>query len=179
MSPVRAGRRDGRPDGLVPQGRPDPGPAVGGDPDDDADGGPPTGIGIPPEGAEAWHAARTASPPTGLRGVDEVGTDVRDDTGPHRRLGRASSDSAGRAWAPVLAQWILGRSAGPRCGSGFRFLWRNLLVVAIAAAVLVTVGLVVVVRALLRNSDLRTTLFAVLVGLLFTVSPAILVLLGR
>jgi hypothetical protein len=31
----------------------------------------------------------------------------------------------------------------------------------------------------LRSSDLRTTLFAVLVGLLLTVSPAILVLLGR
>jgi hypothetical protein len=45
--------------------------------------------------------------------------------------------------------------------------------------VLVTAGLVVIVRALLRNNDMRTTLFAVLVGLLLTVSPALLVLLGR
>ena len=52
-------------------------------------------------------------------------------------------------------------------------------VVALAAAVLVTVGLVLVVRALMHNDDRRTTLFAVLVGLLLTVSPAILVLLGR
>jgi drug/metabolite transporter (DMT)-like permease len=52
-------------------------------------------------------------------------------------------------------------------------------VVALAAAVLITAGLVVVVRALLRNDDTRTTVFAVLVGLLLTVSPAILVLLGR
>ena len=45
--------------------------------------------------------------------------------------------------------------------------------------VLVTVGLVLIVRNLLRNDDMRTTLFAVLVGLLLTVSPAILPLLGR
>jgi hypothetical protein len=31
----------------------------------------------------------------------------------------------------------------------------------------------------MHNDDRRTTLFAVLVGLLLTVSPAILVLLGR
>ena len=55
----------------------------------------------------------------------------------------------------------------------------QLLVVAIAAAILVTAGLVVVVRTLLRNSDMRTTIAAVLVGVLLTVSPAILVLLGR
>lgn len=179
MPAVRAGRPDGRLDGLVPQRRPDPGPAVGSDPDDDADGGPPTGIGIPPEGAEAWHAARTASPPAGLRGVDEIGTDLGEDTGPQRRLGHASRDSEGRAWAPVLAQWILGALAGAGLWVGFRYLWGNLLVVAVAAAVLVTVGLVVIVRSLLRNDDMRTTLFAVLVGLLLTVSPAILPLLGR
>ena len=38
--------------------------------------------------------------------------------------------------------------------------------VALALAVVLTVGLVLGVRALLRNDDLRTTMFAVLVGLL-------------
>jgi hypothetical protein len=87
--------------------------------------------------------------------------------------------AGGQAWAAVIAQWIAGAIGGAALWVGFRFLWRDLPVVAVAAAVLVTVGLVVVVRALLRSSDLRTTLFAVLVGLLLTVSPAILVLLGR
>jgi glycerol uptake facilitator-like aquaporin len=61
----------------------------------------------------------------------------------------------------------------------FRFLWRNLPVVALAASAIVTIGLVLVVRALMHNDDRRTTVFAVLVGLLLTVSPAILVLMGR
>jgi hypothetical protein len=92
---------------------------------------------------------------------------------------RDAEDAAGQSWAPVLAQWVIGAIGGAALWVGFRFLWSNLLVVAIAAAVLVTVGLVVVVRAVLRNRDLRTTLAAVLVGILLTVSPAALVLLGR
>jgi hypothetical protein len=106
---------------------------------------------------------------------------IEDDEQPkqRRRLSAAVSDSAGQAWAAVLAQWIAGAVGGAALWVGFRFLWRSLPVVAIAAAALVTVGLVVVVRALLRNDDMRTTMFAVLVGLLLTVSPAILVLLGR
>lgn len=98
-----------------------------------------------------------------------------------RRLGRSGdgSSSPGQAWAAVVAQWIIGAIGGAALWVGFRFLWRELPVVALAAAALVTVGLVVVVRALLRNNDMRTTLFAVGVGLLLTVSPAILVLLGR
>ncbi len=61
----------------------------------------------------------------------------------------------------------------------FRYLWRGLPVVALAAAVLVTAGLVLLVRQLLHQADRRTTGFAVLVGLLLTASPAVLVLLGR
>jgi hypothetical protein len=92
---------------------------------------------------------------------------------------RSAGSSAGQAWAAVVAQWIAGAIGGAALWVGFRFLWRDLPVVALAAAVLVTVGLVLVVRALMHNDDRRTTLFAVLVGLLLTVSPAILVLLGR
>ena len=97
---------------------------------------------------------------------------------PSRRSARRAP-RAGQAWAAVVAQWIAGAIGGAALWVGFRFLWRDLPVVALAAAVLVTVGLVLVVRALMHNDDRRTTLFAVLVGLLLTVSPAILVLLGR
>jgi hypothetical protein len=104
------------------------------------------------------------------------GADERD--GRRQRLPKLA-DSAGQVWAAVVAQWIVGAIGGAALWVGFRFLWRDLPVVALAAAVLVTAGLVVIVRALLRNNDMRTTLFAVLVGLLLTVSPALLVLLGR
>lgn len=99
-----------------------------------------------------------------------------------RRLGRASAaarEAAAPAWAAVMGQWIAGALGGAVLWVLFRFLWRNLPVVALASAVVVTVGLVIVVRALLHNNDRRTTIFAVLVGLLLTVSPAILVLMGR
>lgn len=171
--------------------------------DSDA-GGPATMVGAAPAGAEAWHHSRTRPGdaggaatqagdvpeyddlPAGLGG--DIGGDngVDNDGGggeieePQRRLGRSSGKaSPGQAWVAVVAQWIVGAVGGAALWVGFRFLWRELPVVALAAAVLVTVGLVLIVRALLRNSDVRTTVFAVLVGLLLTVSPAILVLLGR
>jgi hypothetical protein len=97
-------------------------------------------------------------------------------TGIRRRLALAG---AGQAWAAVLAQWIAGAVGGALLWVGFRYLWRHLPVVALAAAVVATVGLVVVVRMLLQNDDRRTTIFAVLVGLLLTISPAVLVLFGR
>jgi hypothetical protein len=108
--------------------------------------------------------------------AEPEGSDEGDE--PRRRLSRFAGPN-GQAWAAVLAQWIAGAVAGAAMWVGFRFLWRELPVVAVAAAVLVVVGLVVVVRALLRNNDLRTTISAVLVGLLLTVSPAVLVLIGR
>ncbi|MFC5995512.1 hypothetical protein ACFQE5_14955 [Pseudonocardia hispaniensis] len=141
-----------------------------------ADPGPPTQAarldsyddhpaGLPPD----------VDPPGGLH-PDLDPTEIQ----PARRLGRPREDeSTGGAWAAVIVQWIAGALAGAGLWVGFRFLWFNLPVVALAAAVLVTVGLVLGVRTLLRNDDLRTTIFAVLVGLLLTVSPAILVLLGR
>jgi hypothetical protein len=84
-----------------------------------------------------------------------------------------------QAWAGVVAQWLAGAVAGAVLWVLFRYLWRGLPVVALAAALLVTAGLVVLVRQLLHDVDRRTTGFAVLVGLLLTASPAVLVLLGR
>jgi hypothetical protein len=84
-----------------------------------------------------------------------------------------------RVWAGVVAQWLAGAVAGAVLWVLFRYLWRGLPVVALAAALLVTAGLVLLVRQLLHDVDRRTTGFAVLVGLLLTASPAVLVLLGR
>ena len=170
--------------------------------------GPATMVGVAPVGVQSRHLDRTgrragvpdadedpatqdaSSPdfddrPAGLDldlDDDQDGSDADLDDGrsSRRRRGRGSAGaSPGQAWAAVVAQWIVGAIGGAALWVGFRFLWRELPVVALAAAVLVTVGLVLVVRALLRNNDMRTTVFAVLVGLLLTVSPAILVLLGR
>ncbi|MDN5930082.1 MAG: hypothetical protein L0I24_03305, partial [Pseudonocardia sp.] len=168
-------------------------------------GGPSTMIGGAPAGAEEWHRARTAvaagdgtaidggpllpagpveadEEPAGL-GARRPAVDLEkhgDELPPprERRLGRGAA-AATPTWAGVLVQWIVGALGGAVLWVLFRFLWRNLPVVALASAVLVTVGLVVIVRALLHNDDRRTTIFAVLVGLLLTVSPAILVLMGR
>ncbi|MBN9796751.1 hypothetical protein DMP15_05570 [Pseudonocardia sp. UM4_GMWB1] len=124
---------------------------------------------------------------------------VEEDEPPRRRSGRrgavtdsgaqppagldgdtpAGAAGTGQAWAVVIAQWIGGAVAGAAIWVLFRYLWTSLPIVALSLAVVLTVGLVLGVRALLRNDDLRTTLFAVLVGLLLTVSPAILVLLDR
>ncbi|WP_060721815.1 hypothetical protein [Pseudonocardia sp. EC080625-04] len=106
----------------------------------------------------------------------------RDEAQPPAGLDDAASAGAagtGQAWAVVIAQWIGGAVAGAGIWVLFRFLWFSFPIVALALAVVLTVGLVLGVRALLRNDDLKTTLFAVLVGLLLTVSPAILVLLDR
>lgn len=170
---------------------------------DDPDAGPSTMVGAAPVGAEEWHEERTrrvrrgdaGGPPTQASapvdfddrpaGFDDDGdydaeyTQHIEHQQPAQGHGMPESGASGQAWAVVVGQWIVGAIGGAALWVGFRFLWRSLPVVALAAAVLVTVGLVVVVRALLRNDDLRTTLFAVLVGLLLTVSPAILVLLGR
>jgi hypothetical protein len=115
-------------------------------------------------------------------GVDELPAGIDEaDLQPRRRLGRAAAEasSTGPAWALVLTQWIVGALGGAALWVGFRFLWRSLPVVAFTAAALVTIGLIVLVRSLLRSKDWRTTGLAVLVGLLLTVSPVLLVLLDR
>jgi hypothetical protein len=135
----------------------------------------------PPPVPDARSGNRRGRAGADQDGFDDVEPDEDGDERPSRAkwFTSAVADSAGQAWAAVIAQWIAGAVGGAALWVGFRYLWRSLPVVALAAAVLVTVGLVVVVRALLRNDDMRTTMFAVLVGLLLTVSPAILVLMGR
>jgi hypothetical protein len=153
------------------------------------DGGPPTEAAAPldfdhPAGLGRSDLEDFEGDPDYNGELEDDGDPDREPDGAQERTGRRQrlpnlADSAGQVWAAVVAQWIVGAIGGAALWVGFRFLWRGLPVVALAAAVLVTAGLVVIVRALLRNNDMRTTLFAVLVGLLLTVSPALLVLLGR
>ncbi|RZT88554.1 hypothetical protein EV383_5497 [Pseudonocardia sediminis] len=179
---------EGEADDVRPRGRRAPVPS---------DGGPPTEAGFGPADLDDLdddyedHGERAAGltddedePPRRKRGLlgrrtaaaeadrADAGPDV-DDVPPERAAG------TGQAWAMVIAQWIGGAVVGAGVWVGFRYLWFSLPVVALALAVVLTVGLVLGVRALLRNDDLKTTMFAVLVGLLLTVSPAILVLLDR
>jgi hypothetical protein len=142
------------------------------DPEDlDSDGGPPTQLGGPllddAEDDDEDFAASAGLGGAGRKDADFVEPDAEEDEG------------TPQGWAAVIGQWIAGALVGAAVWVGFRYLWFNLPVVALAAAVIITVGLVLAVRALLRNDDLRTTIFAVGVGLLLTVSPAILVLLER
>ncbi|GAA2885968.1 hypothetical protein GCM10010472_50210 [Pseudonocardia halophobica] len=154
---------------------------------DDEDAGPPTQFGAPPLHDEDDD---DAGPPTQL-GAPALDDEDDDDTyhapaGLGRRApvepdeeDEEEGEGTPQGWAVVIGQWIAGALVGAAVWVGFRYLWFNLPVVALAAAVIITVGLVLGVRALLRNDDLRTTAFAVGVGLLLTVSPAILVLLER
>jgi hypothetical protein len=145
------------------------------------------GFGRPtPETTEPTGPAEGSAHPDGLDDLDQADLDLAHDDPadqePRRRLGRTAAEAASgtaAAWAIVLAQWLGGAVGGAALWIAFRFLWRSLPVVALAAAVLLTVGLVLLVRALLRTDGPRTTVLAVLVGLLITVSPAILVLLDR
>ncbi|MFB9742444.1 hypothetical protein ACFFOU_15140 [Pseudonocardia sulfidoxydans] len=126
-----------------------------------------------PAGEQATTALRTPQRrprdrPAGLRSrddIDDIDEDDLDDV-----------EAAPHSWAAVIGQWIGGAVVGAGLWVGFAFLWLHLPVVALAGAVFVTVALVLGVRAMLRDDNLRTTIFAVLVGLLLTVSPAILVL---
>ncbi|HZG92934.1 MAG TPA: hypothetical protein VEZ42_22210, partial [Pseudonocardia sp.] len=172
--------------GVPPTGAEDWHRSRTGRPDPAADEGPPT------EAAAPMDFEDFDRHPAGLGPPDEDRGDVGQDVAVPGRTGSTAAGSDGgpadpddepesavRSWVPVLAQWIIGAVGGAALWVGFRYLWSSLLVVAIAAAVLVIAGLVVVVRTLLRNNDLHTTLAAVAVGVLLTVSPAVLVLLGR
>jgi hypothetical protein len=145
------------------------------------DGGPPTQAASPVDFDD--------EPPAGLGAEDGDLLDEdfdKDDDRTQRAVARSprargdqAAEAAPQSWGAVIAQCIAGGVGGAALWVAFRFLWRDLPVVAVAAAVLVTVGLVVLIRAIQPRKDLRTTLFAVAVGVLVTISPVILVLLGR
>jgi hypothetical protein len=84
-----------------------------------------------------------------------------------------------REWLIMLAQLALGVIGGAAVWLGFNWLWGFLPAAALVVALIVTTGLVLIVRKIRRAEDLQTTVLAVLVGLVVTVSPAALLLLNR
>jgi hypothetical protein len=105
-----------------------------------------------------------------------AGLAPEDDADEVERVGRQSGS---RVWLLLIGQLVLGAIVGAALWIGFSYLWRNFPVVALAAAVLTTTGLVLLVRAIRRSDDLQTTMLAVLVGLVVTISPAVLLLADR
>jgi hypothetical protein len=98
---------------------------------------------------------------------------------PAERRGSPSARSTGRAWLIMAIQLALSVVGGAAVWLGFNYLWGMLPQAALGAAVVVIVGLVLIVRKLRKAEDLQTTVLAVLVGLVVTVSPAVLLLLAR
>ncbi len=151
------------------------------------------GYGAPPGTAGSDQLIDESGEPTGYLSPDDLDSDVAglapDDQLEHgagsepadaRRGERPGAEnSPTTAWLAMVAQWIGGAIGGAALWMAFRYLWAVMPVVALVAAVLVIGGLVLLVRTIRRSDDLRTTVFAVLVGLVVTVSPAVLVLVQR
>lgn len=163
---------DGPPTGQLSRagapGRPDTGPDAG------APAGPDS-----PTGSAAVDA-EDASP---LAGAAPAGLAARDNRGEFADRDGAAEEAEGPlgvvGWLKLIGQWLVGAVLGALLWVGFSWLWTNHPVVALIAAVLATVGLVLLVRAIRRSDDLQTTMLAVLVGLVVTISPAVLLLANR
>ncbi|HUQ57487.1 hypothetical protein [Lentzea sp.] len=104
--------------------------------------------------------------PAGLDDVEEADEDLGD--GPQR--------SPGKEWLIMIGQLAVGVLGGAGLWLAFNYLWRAIPAAALVVALAVTVGLVLLVRKIRRADDLQTTVLAVLVGLIVTVSPAAMLL---
>ncbi|HEY3711491.1 MAG TPA: hypothetical protein VGL64_19085 [Amycolatopsis sp.] len=91
----------------------------------------------------------------------------------------APEGSPGKQWLTLAGQLALGVVGGAGVWLGFNWLWVNLAPAALVGALLVIVALVWIVRKIRRAEDLQTTVLALLVGLVVTVSPAALLLVAR
>ncbi|PRY43394.1 hypothetical protein [Umezawaea tangerina] len=103
--------------------------------------------------------------PAGLADVDEDDEDFEE-----------VERSPVKEWLVMIGQLAVGVLGGAVLWLGFNFLWRALPAAALVLALGVTVGLVLLVRKIRKADDLQTTLLAVLVGLIVTVSPAAMLL---
>lgn len=81
-----------------------------------------------------------------------------------------------REWLITIAQLVAGGVAGAVLWLAFRWLWRSQPLIALVAAVLVTLIAVLLVRRIWRSNDVRTVVMTVLIGLFVTMSPAVLLL---
>jgi hypothetical protein len=87
--------------------------------------------------------------------------------------------SPGRQWLALAGQLALGVAGGAGVWLAFNWLWVRIPAAALVGALAVIVGLVWIVRKIRRADDMQTTVLAVLVGLVVTVSPAALLLLAK
>lgn len=104
--------------------------------------------------------------PAGLDDADEVDEEPQDE----------AQRSPAKEWLIMIGQLAVGVLGGAALWLAFNFLWRTQAVAALVVALAVTVGLVLLVRKIRRADDLQTTLLAILVGLIVTVSPAAMLL---
>ncbi|NIH82893.1 hypothetical protein [Amycolatopsis viridis] len=91
----------------------------------------------------------------------------------------AAEPSPAKQWLSMAGQLAGGVVGGAAVWLGFNWLWGKIPAAALIAALAVIVGLVWIVRRIRRADDIQTTVLAVLVGLVVTVSPAALLLLSR
>ena len=123
------------------------------------------------EYADGYSVDRDAAP-AGVGGpLAELDSEEKDS--------EEAEGSAGRQWLMMAAQLAVGVIGGAALWLGFQWLWNALPAAALVAAVAVIVGLVIVVRRIRKADDLQTMVLAVLVGLIVTVSPAALRLIGH
>ncbi|MDQ0377744.1 hypothetical protein [Amycolatopsis thermophila] len=95
------------------------------------------------------------------------------------KAGRDTEPSPAKQWLSMAGQLAAGVVGGAAVWLGFNWLWGQIPAAALIAALVVIVGLVWIVRRIRRADDIQTTVLAVLVGLVVTVSPAALLLLSR
>lgn len=110
---------------------------------------------------------------------DHVDYDDEYDRSPVESAEPIDDRTPGQQWLAVAWQLALGVIGGAVVWLLFNWIWTQHPAIALGAAVLVTVGLVWIVRNLRKAEDLQTTVLAVLVGLVVTVSPAAMLLLSR
>lgn len=104
----------------------------------------------------------------GPAGLDDA-ADVEEDP-------EAEPRSPAKEWLIMIGQLAVGVLGGAALWLAFNYLWRSVPAAALVVALAVTVGLVLLVRKIRRADDLQTTVLAVLVGLIVTVSPAAMLL---
>ncbi|GGU29664.1 hypothetical protein [Lentzea flava] len=104
--------------------------------------------------------------PAGLDDADEAAEEPEEE----------AQRSPGKEWLIMIGQLAVGVLGGAALWLAFNFLWRSAPAAALVVALAVTVGLVLLVRKIRRADDLQTTVLAVLVGLIVTVSPAAMLL---
>jgi hypothetical protein len=111
--------------------------------------------------------------------LDDYERDLDDDLDDNLEDEREEQGSPAKQWLLLAGQLALGIVGGAAVWLGFNWLWVTLPAAALVVALLVVVALVWIVRKIRRAEDLQTTVLAVLVGLVVTVSPAALLLVSR